>query len=294
MITESSHIQIGKDRLHRIIMHPDKGIDATRCCIFTHGQGDYAERYIDVLHPFTDRGIRCIVTDLQGHGRSSGKRGHIASTDQIDAVIDSNMKQTDGLPTGIAGHSMGGLLTLRHLALGLEGTLPAPEFCWVNAPLLHPRGDRPDWYVRMATLLASITPSTTIHTGVSPEMCRLEDGAKLPKDPMSLGHQRVSLGWGTELLKIEEFTHSTLTNIPYLHPFLFTQGTDDEVCPAHEAERFFELLPFTKKQFTAFPEMRHETFAERRREELFTVVGEWIDRDVLCQQTESTESGSQR
>ncbi len=72
-------------------------------CIFTHGQGDYAERYVEVLHPFTERGIRCILTDLPGHGRSPGKRGHIR-LDQIDDVIHYNLKLAGKLPVGIAGH----------------------------------------------------------------------------------------------------------------------------------------------------------------------------------------------
>ncbi|MGJ8674135.1 alpha/beta fold hydrolase [Rubritalea sp.] len=283
MITESSHIQIGKETLHRIVMHPDKDVEAHSACIFTHGQGDYAERYKSVLHPFTDRGIRCIVTDLQGHGRSSGKRGHIASSHFIDSVIESNLKATSGLPTGIAGHSMGGLLTLRHLALSVNNSLPLPEFCWVNAPLLHPRGNRPDWYVRMVTLLASIAPSTTIHTGVTPEMCRLEDGARLPKDPMSLGHQRVSIGWGSNLLRIEQFTHKTLKQKSFPNPFLFTQGGADAVCPSNEAENFYEELNFPNKQFHLFPDMRHETFTEASREELFQVIGAWLDLNALNQ-----------
>ncbi|MFD2276028.1 alpha/beta fold hydrolase [Rubritalea spongiae] len=264
-------------------MHPDKSVETHSACIFTHGQGDYAERYLDVLHPFTNLGIRCIVTDLQGHGRSSGKRGHIASSSFIDAVTESNLQATSGLPTGIAGHSMGGLLTLRHLALGLTGTLPLPEFCWVNAPLLHPRGNRPDWYVRMATLLANIAPAATIHTGVTPEMCRLEDPARLPKDPLSLGHRRVSIGWGSELLKIERFTHTTLTQKKYDKPFLYTQGGNDSVCPAIEAQDFFQQLPFSKKQFNLFPEMLHETFAEAGREQLFQVLSSWLEENSLQQ-----------
>lgn len=290
MITETCQVQIGKECLHRIVMHPDKGVETQAVCLFTHGQGDYGERYMDVLHPFTDRGIRCIVTDLQGHGRSSGKRGHITSSAFIDDVIESNLEMARGLPCGIAGHSMGGLLTLRHLALSLDHKLPTPEFCWVNAPLLHPRGDRPDWYVRMATLLANIAPSTTIHTGVTPEMCQLEDSSRLPKDPLSLGHQRVSLGWGSELLKIEEYTHRILLKKTYSQPFLFTQGGADEVCPPSDAEHFYKKLSFSNKSYQLFPEMRHETFAEAKREELFTLVGDWLDTNGLTQETERTIS----
>lgn len=260
-------------------LSPPPGVHTKAACIFTHGQGDYAERYIDVLHPFTERGIKCIVTDLRGHGRSDGKRGHVGSARFIDKVIHSNLEAAQGLPTGIAGHSMGGLLTLRHLALALAGKLPPPEFCWVNSPLLSPGNGRPDWFIRIANILASVSPGTTIHTGVTPDMCRLEDSSsgRLPKDPLSLGHQRVSIGWGTELLKIAQFTHDTLKAKEYSAPFIFTQGGDDSVCPPEIANRFFQQLDWPNKTYKEFPGMLHETFAEPNRNELFSQIGEWLD-----------------
>lgn len=262
-----------------MVLLPPEGMESKAACIFTHGQGDYAERYIDVLHPFTERGIKCIVTDLRGHGRSTGKRGHVGSASFIDKIIHSNLEATEGLPTGIAGHSMGGLLTLRHLALSLAGKLPQPKFCWVNSPLLSPRNGRPDWFIRVANILAAISPSTTIHTGVTPEMCRLEDSSsgRLPKDPLSLGHQRVSVGWGTELIRIAKFTHDTLSTNQYSAPFLYTQGGADSVCPPEIARSFYRQLDWRNKAYQEFPGMLHETFAEANRHELFSLIGEWLD-----------------
>lgn len=283
MRTQSSHITIDGKRLHRIVLSPGQDTEVTGACIFSHGQGDYAERYIDVLHPFTNRGIKCIVTDLQGHGRSSGKRGHIDSQQFIDKVIASYMEATEGIPTGIAGHSMGGLLTLRHLSLALKGLLPMPKYCWVNSPLLSPVNGRPDWFIRMANILANVSPSTTIHTGVTPNMCRLEDfsSGTLPKDPLSLGHRRVSIGWGIQLIKISELIHDTLPSKNYRNPFLFTQGGADSVCPPQIALDFFQQLDWPHKQYNEFPNMLHETFAEAGRETLFQCVGTWLDQSVL-------------
>ncbi|MEO1857786.1 MAG: alpha/beta fold hydrolase [Rubritalea sp.] len=290
MRAEYTNITIDGNLLHRMTLLPDEGIECTAACIFSHGQGDYGERYLDVLHPFTDRGIKCIVTDHQGHGRSTGKRGHIDSTHFIDKVIANNLEAAGHLPTGIAGHSMGGLLTLRHLALSLQGKLPTPDFCWVNAPLLYPGYGRPDWFIRLANMLATVAPSTTIHTGVKPEMCLLEDpsAGRLPKDPLSLGHRRVSIGWGSELIRIAEFTQSTLHKSSFNRPFLFTQGGADSVCPEDKAHDFFSRLGWPSKQYQCFPSMLHETFAEPKRNELFELIGRWIDEHTLAQQKAHT------
>lgn len=279
MNVEFNHINIDGHLMHRTIMRPNPGTQERAACIFNHGQGDYGERYLDVLHPFTERGITCIITDQLGHGRSPGTRGHVGTADFTDKIIASNLTAADGLPTGIAGHSMGGLLTLRHLTLSLSGKLPMPEFCWVNAPLLHPGSTKKPWFVALVRQIAKIAPSPTIHTGVTADMCRkgAAKNRKLPKDPAALGHQRVSLGWGTELLEIARFVHHHLPDSTAAIPFLLTQGEEDTVCPASFAQSFFEKLRLPNKSYREFPGMRHETFAEANRKRLFKTVAEWLD-----------------
>ncbi|GAA5494716.1 phospholipase YtpA [Rubritalea halochordaticola] len=283
MNPEYLYTEIDGHLMHRIIMHPNPGTPLRAACIFNHGQGDYGERYLDVLHPFTERGIRCIVTDLLGHGRSPGKRGHTGSIPHMDAVIRSNIEATDSLPYGIAGHSMGGLLTLRHLTLALQDKLQRPEFCWVNAPLLRPGNKHSDTFISFVGKLSQMIPRFTIHTGVTPDMCRHGEDpkGKMPKDPAQLGHQRVSLGWGIDLLKMEEHVHNYLPNFTDALPFLFTQGGSDEVCPAAFARKFFDQLKLSNRHYHEFADMRHETFAEPNRDRLFQTLAKWIDAIAL-------------
>lgn len=260
-------------------MHPNPGTPVRAACIFNHGQGDYGERYLDVLHPFTERGVLCIVTDLLGHGRSPGKRGHTGHLNHMDSVIRSNLEAAHGLPVGIAGHSMGGLLTLRHLTLSLQGKLPVPEFCWVNAPLLKPANKRSKAFISLVGKVASVVPRFTIHTGVTPDLCRHgeDPDGRMPKDPASLGHQQVSLGWGMELLAMEEHVHRLLPTFKNDIPFLYTQGGSDAVCPAEYARQFFHTLKLSNRTYHELAGMRHETFAEPDRERLFKILNEWLN-----------------
>ncbi len=249
-------------------------------CIFTHGQGDYAERYVEVLHPFTQSGIRCILSDLPGHGRSGGKRGHLRLRD-IDALIQHNLALAGSLPVGIAGHSMGGLLTLRHLALSLKGELAQPAFCWVNGPLLKPANGHPDWFVGIAKKIGKLLPRTTIDTKVTAEQCnRGEPGDDRVPKLGDLAHQRVSLGWGSQLIEISEFVHETLTSHHYPNPFLLTQGLEDQICPPEFSRQLFQELEWPQKQWTGLEGMRHETFAEPHRQLLFDTVSDWVERSL--------------
>ena len=281
------HVSIDGHQLHRIIMDPPEGVPTRMLCLFTHGQGDYSDRYTEVLHPFTQRGIRCISTDLLGHGGSSGKRGHCGDLTFIDLIIKDHFKLVGSLPYGIAGHSMGGLLTLRHLALSLEEKLPTPQFCWVNAPLLNPVQSRPAWFITLVKWFATIAPKITIKTGATATLCRhpsddQSNSRPKKKDPKSLGHQRVSIGWGVELLKAVEHTQATLPSSSKQIPFLLTQGDEDYICPHHIAQQFFQSLSFPQKTFKLFHNMRHETFAEPNNHELFETLDQWLDQVVLA------------
>lgn len=281
MNVEHQHIEIEGHLMHRTIMRPNPNTPERAACIFNHGQGDYGERYLDVLHPFTERGITCIITDQLGHGRSPGNRGHVGNLDFTDKLITSNLAAAGNLPIGIAGHSMGGLLTLRHLTLALQGKLPMPEYCWVNAPLLHPANGRKPWFIKLVRQIARLAPTFTIHTGVTPNMCRQgeEETGKLPKDPAALGHQRVSIRWGIELLKAEVLVQNNLPIFENNIPFLYTQGGEDIVCPPPLAQRFFKKLHLPNKTYQQYPNMRHETFAETEREKLFETIATWLDQN---------------
>ncbi len=278
MVVTNQMIQVAGHALHCTIMDPASGEIPRAVCLFFHGQGDYSSRYITVLQPFTRRSIRCIAFDLTGHGHSPGKRGHISNVSLIDAVIREGIAMAGDLPHGIAGHSMGGLLALRHLTLVLQENLPTPRFCWVNSALLSPAYNKPNWYVAIAQFLAQFFPSLMVKTGATPDLCRTPvEGKQVVRDPQHLGHQCISIGWGSELIKIANFIRKNLPPMSSDIPFLYTQGESDLICPAHLADAFFSNLKLTNKTYQQFPNMRHETFLEPNNALLFNALDEWLD-----------------
>lgn len=281
MIIRKQDIQVAGHLLHCIQMDPPDGVEPRAVCLFTHGQGDHSERYTEVLHPFTERGIRCIAFDLHGHGQSPGKRGHVGKVSFIDAVIEKGIEMARDLPYGIAGHSMGGLLTLRHLTLALQGNLPLPKFCWVNSVLLSPTHNKPGWFIRSAKILAKIHPSFMVKTGATPELCQTpSDGKFQERGPDHPGHQSISIGWGVELIKTADYVEKNLPLMTSGIPFLYTQGGTDLICPDQLAEKFINSLKLTNKTYKLFPNMRHETFAEPDHHLIFDTLDQWLDQNL--------------
>lgn len=254
--------------------------------MFYHGQGDFAERYTEVLHPFTDRGVRCIITDLPGHGYSPGKRGHSGNQMVLDSLILDGLAEADGLPCGIGGHSMGGMLAVRHALLVKRGVLPELAFLWLSSPLLKPSLRVPAWQLKLIPLLAPLMPSLTIPTGVTREMCRDDhDGgdeeSSAPR--FQLWHGKVSIGWGSFLLEEEQKINRELRGEPWkaAPQILITQGADDPVCPPSYGREFSSLLAkLAGQQCVSYQEIEgvlHEPFMGEKSYRVFAVLDDWLD-----------------
>lgn len=284
MKVDAQRVKIQGHLLHRITMHPDDGVPERAAAIFYHGQGDYADRYPDVLLPFTDRGIRCVVTDLPGHGYSPGRRGHCGDEVLLDAVIENTLESFDDLPYLVMGHSMGGLLAARHLVMSGQGKYKIPLMAWINAPLIQPSNGRSQLFVALVRFLSSLVPELTISTGVTPKMCRKvqpDDATPVVETPEyktpALWHRRISLGWGAVLLKAEKLLEDSIAEMPMNSPILLTQGAVDPVCPVEFAREFYQQLPQSNKLYQEFEDGLHELFSDEGKERLTKVLVDWLD-----------------
>lgn len=284
MRVDAQRVNVEGHWLHRLTMYPDDGVPERACAIFYHGQGDYADRYPEVLAPFTDRGIRCVVTDLPGHGHSPGRRGHCGDENLLDAVIEDTLKSFGDLPYLVMGHSMGGLLAARHLVLSGRGQFKPPILSWINAPLIRPSSGRSSWFVAMVSFLSTWLPELTISTGVTPKMCRKVDPDSEPveattpeRQRASLWHRRISLGWCAVLLKAEKLLKGSIGEMSVDAPVLLTQGAMDPVCPVEIAREFFQKLPQEQKIYQEFDDGLHELFSDEGKERLTKVLNTWLD-----------------
>ncbi|MBK1829737.1 alpha/beta fold hydrolase [Verrucomicrobiaceae bacterium R5-34] len=282
MKVETQRVRIHGHDLNRLVMHPDADVPVRAAAMFYHGQGDYAERYTAVLGSFTRRGIRCIVTDLPGHGRSPGRRGDCGDEGFLDSIIQQTLESMGDLPHGVMGHSMGGLLAARHLVLAGKGLLPEPSFSWLSSPLLRPGNGRSKAFRKWVGMLTPLMPSLTISTGVTPEMCRInneldEEKAIAEQPKNALWHRRTSIGWGLFLLQTAEMLEAEVGNIAKATNLLLTQGSEDPVCPVQFAREFFEQLPSENKHYREIQGMLHEPFAGTGRERLFATLDQWLD-----------------
>ncbi len=92
---------------------------AERTLLIVHGASEHGARYEHVAEFFAEQGWNVIVGDHRGHGRSSGVRTHIKSFRQYAQDLELIREHFELAPrsTAILGHSMGGLIAIRHAQL---------------------------------------------------------------------------------------------------------------------------------------------------------------------------------
>jgi len=278
MKVSSEKSKVNGYQIHRYVVEPDQASHLG--VVINHGQGDFAERYLDVAERLIELGLTVVIHDFPGHGHSGGRRGHIPNVETVNAIIGESIERLNGLDFGVIGHSMGGLITKNFLVEASRGAYPLPKFCWLSSPLIRPTNGRSAWFVNLVKLIAPIVPSITIDTGVTPEMCR----STVPQNPEDVeilkfeqGHTRISMGWGCELVYLEEKLAEQISHISEDIPLLITQGNEDPVCPVEFIEDLFPSFPNKQKQLIVLEGMLHEPFADDGSDQLFDQLLPWID-----------------
>ena len=93
--------------------------------LLVHGLGEYAGRYHAVAHHLNAWGFAVRAYDQYGHGQSGGPRGGLNHDmrllDDLADMVDATRARTpEGLPLVLLGHSMGGLVAARFVAMHLR------------------------------------------------------------------------------------------------------------------------------------------------------------------------------
>jgi len=103
-------------------------VEPIGCVLITHGIAEHSDCYDHVAKALCDHGWFVYAWDLQGHGKSQGKRGYVKDFKDFSRDLKSiikKIKEDETKPTDnfhLIGHSMGGLITLQTLLS--ENTTP--------------------------------------------------------------------------------------------------------------------------------------------------------------------------
>lgn len=246
--------------------------------LIVHGHGEHGERYSFVAKEMTEAGYIVIAFDLQGHGRSEGKRGHMramnATIDDVVKVMEDARDRHRDLPIVLYGHSMGGNIAL-NCALRRKPDIQALILTspWLRLAFRPPAIK--EWLGRGAAI---ILPTLPMSTGLKQEDLFRQSELGIPPiadDP--LNHSIIT---PRAYIEVQSAGEWALQNGSELHvPLMLLHGNADRVTSYDASKQLADELGIRCNWFAREGGL-HELHNDVDGNETVGIIVNWIDRQL--------------
>ncbi|HSV96427.1 MAG TPA: lysophospholipase [Spirochaetota bacterium] len=246
--------------------------------VLAHGLGEHSGRYANLIDRMQGSGVSFYALDHRGHGRSGGKRGHIASF--MDYIQDLNVFMTQikdeygSLPVVLLGHSLGGVIAMKYAL-----TYPAgPKALVLSSAGLVLAVKVPKWKKKMGLFFSRHIPALSMRNeldanDLSHDRQTVDDYVKDP-----LVHDQVTARWYTEFIAAGEECLRRASELRM--PLLVIHGKADKMVDYRGSERVYASVstPARDKALFVFSGLYHETMNETppERTKVLDVLAGWI------------------
>jgi alpha-beta hydrolase superfamily lysophospholipase len=261
-----------KVELYAQAWEPDAPVKAAVCLV--HGLGDHSGRYAYVAQFLTQGGYSVLAVDLHGHGKATGQRGHVPSSqaflEDIDRLLQEAERRHPGKPRFLYGHSLGGLLVLFYALRRkpqLAGVISSSP--GLRSPVLEQKAK-----IAFAKIMGSLLPSLSIPVGL--------DAATISRDPEvvqayqkdPLVHDVVTLATTKYSIQIVPWTWEHAAEFSL--PLLLMHGTGDRLTYHAGSQEFSRLIPgdCTLKLWDG---LYHELHNEPEKDQVLNCLVAWMD-----------------
>jgi len=242
--------------------------------LLVHGLGEHAGRYHAVAHHLNAWGFAVRAYDQYGHGQSDGPRGGLNHDmrllDDLADMVDATRARTpEGLPLVLLGHSMGGLVAARFVAMHLRPV----DALVLSSPALDP-GLNAVQKVLLATL-PGVAPNLRISNGLDAQYLSHDPAVVAAYQADPLCHDRISARLARFIATGGPATVARAAHwsVPTL---LMWAGDDRLVQPAGSAA-FAAAAPRGVVESRCFDALWHELFNEQDAAPVFAALRQWLD-----------------
>lgn len=243
--------------------------------LLVHGLGEYAGRYHAVAHHLNAWGFAVRAYDQYGHGQSGGPRGGLNHDmrllDDLADMVDAARAHTpEGLPLVLLGHSMGGLVAARFVAMHLRPV----DALVLSSPALDP-GLHAVQKILLATL-PRVAPNLRVGNGLEARYISHDPAVVAAYESDPLCHDRISARLARFIAEAGPATVARAAHwqVPTL---LMWAGADRLVNPAG-SRAFAAAAPDRVVQSRCFEGLYHELFNELDAAPVFEVLQRWLEK----------------
>ena len=243
--------------------------------LLIHGLGEHSGRYKEFAEFFIKNGIGVYALDLQGHGKSDGKRGHIKSFEEYLESVESSLifirKKFLETPIILFGHSLGGLIGLNFL---IERESKEIESAVISSPWIETAIKIPEYLTLIQKVLKRIFPSLRLNNRlISNHLSKNKDVvSKYDKD--ELVHNKISLNLYSEVMKSIDNVKEKASRIK-AKTFLY-HGMSDKIISSKGTIEISKLLKSHKLKL--YDNVYHEPHNDLEKEEIYQDILEFIKK----------------
>jgi alpha-beta hydrolase superfamily lysophospholipase len=252
------------------------GSPARATVLLVHGLGEHMGRYAALARDLNTWGYAVRAYDHYGHGASDGPRGGLPTAtrllDDLAQVVDQTRAgMAAGQPLLLLGHSMGGLVAARFVALQrrpLEGLV-------LSSPALDP-GLNPVQKLLVAVLPA-LLPNLRVGNGLDARLISHDPAVVAAYQSDPLVHDRIAARLARFIADDSAAVRATAPGWT-LPTLLLYAGADRLVNPAG-SRAFAAAAPPAVLSSQCFEPLYHEIFneAEPGRSQVLAALRAWLD-----------------
>lgn len=242
--------------------------------LLIHGLGEHSSRYSHVAEFFTHHNFAILTCDRSGHGKSGGKRGHIAKYkevyDDIVKLHSEASRRHPNVPVFLYGHSMGGGIVIDYLLnkkrTGLQGVI-------ATSPLLEPAFKPPAFLLFLGKLIRPIYPKFTQDNQLDVNLISRDKMVvdAYVNDP--LNHSKVTSETAIGMLESGE---NSLKNVGKINlPLLLVHGNKDGITSPSATQQFAKKAT-GDVTINIWEGGYHELHNEPEKLEVLDYIYQWI------------------
>ncbi len=247
--------------------------------LVSHGHGEHGGRYTELARHLAERGITVHAIDHRGHGASGGPRGHVGRFGEYVRDLETWRRAVTAdhpphLPVFLLGHSLGGLIAIRHLQAhpdaGFRGAV-------LSAPLLGIAVKAPRWKVALAGLFSRVLPRLPLSNSLDPSMLSTAPGYVEAHRADRLLHPIITPRLFTEMGEAMKAAFAQPDSINL--PLLVLAPTGDRVVAPEAVARFASACP-GEVEVRRYEGFQHEALNEAERHRVIADVAAWLDARI--------------
>jgi len=242
-----------------------------------HGLAEHSGRYMHVVNYFVPLGYAIYALDHLGHGKSEGTRVLVNQfedfTGPLKTYFDMVYLEQPEKPIFLVGHSLGGLISSRHLLdhqANYAGAI-------LSGPLVRPSNCPSPFLLSLLKIVAAVAPKLGVRQLESDVMSTdPKEVDEYVSDPL-VHPGKVTAGISAAMFNAMKYVTNHASEITL--PLLIVQGGADATVDPAGAWLLHDTVGASDKTIKVYEDYYHEVFNEpkARRDKVFQDIQDWLE-----------------